>query len=286
MAWNIEGKQVLLTGASRGIGHATALALAKAGANLSLLVRDRAAGEKVIEQIRAASPNVRVDLFVADLSSQKDIRRAAAEYRQKHDRLDVLLNNAGAIYTDRETTVDGYERTFATNHLGYFLLTELLVDLVKKSAPARIVNVASEAHRGQRLDFEDLMFDKRPYRAFGAYGSSKLANILFTRELSKRLDGSGVTANSLHPGVIASGFGKNNKGVFGWVMRNVAGPFLGSAESGARTSVYLAASPEVDGKTGLYFKNSREATPTAAARDAEAAARLWKVSEELVQKTA
>jgi retinol dehydrogenase-12 len=289
MTWNIEGKQVLLTGASRGIGRATALGLAKQGANLSLLVRNRELGEKVIEEIRAqggGSTKARIDLFVADLSSMKEVRRVAAEYIEKHDRLEVLLNNAGAINMDREVTVDGYERTFATNHLAYFLLTTLLLDLVKKSAPARIISVASEAHRQGKLDFDDLMYEKRGYSGFGAYGTSKLANILFTRELSKKLEGTNITANSLHPGVIASGFGRNNQGVFGFIMRNLAGPFLGSEESGAKTSVYLATSPDVEGKTGLYFKSSHESTPTAQARDDAAAERLWKVSEELVQKTA
>ena len=301
MSWNIEGKQVLLTGASRGIGRATALALAKMGANLSLLVRDRALGEKVIEEIRATGAKGKIDLFVADLSSMKDIRRVAEEYKSKHDRLDVLLNNAGAINMDKEKTVDGYERTFATNHLGYFLLTQELLDLLKKSAPSRIVNVASEAHRQvSGIDFDDPMFEKRSYGGFAAYGASKLANILFTRELARRLEdgdtggssqpyrggeGAKVTANALHPGVIASGFGRNNKGVFGFIMRNVAAPFLGSEESGARTSVYLASSPDVEGKTGLYWKSSREAKPTRAAQDDEAAKRLWKLSEELIEKT-
>ncbi len=288
MTWNIEGKQVLLTGASRGIGRATAHELAKQGANLSLLVRNRELGEKVIEEIRQAAGDKksRIDLFVADLSSMKDVRCITAEYIEKHDRLDVLLNNAGAINMDREVTVDGYERTFATNHLAYFLLTTVLLDLIKKSAPARVISVASEAHRQGKLDFDDLMYEKRSYSGFGAYGTSKLANILFTRELSKKLEGTNVTANSLHPGVIASGFGRNNQGVFGFIMRNLAGPFLGSEESGAKTSVYLATSPEVEGKTGLYFKSSRESTPTAQARDDAAAERLWKVSEALVQKTA
>lgn len=286
MSWSIEGKQVLLTGASRGIGKATALELARRGANLSLLVRDRERGEKVVEEIRALGKSGRTDLFVADLSSLKDVRRVAAEFLDKHDRLDVLLNNAGAINMDPEKTVDGYERTFATNHLAYFLLTELLLDRLKKSAPSRIINVASEAHRQGRLDFDDLMFEKRGYGGFAAYGASKLANILFTRELAKRLEGTGVTANSLHPGVIASGFGRNNQGVFGFIMRNLAGPFLGSEESGARTSVYLATAPEVEGKTGLYWKSSRESTPTRSARDDEAAAKLWKASEELVERVA
>jgi retinol dehydrogenase-12 len=284
MTWNIEGKQVLITGASRGIGRATALGLARLGANVSLIVRSRERGEKVIEDIRSLGKPVRADLFVADLSSMKEVRRVAAEFLAKHDRLDVLINNAGAINMDRETTADGYERTFATNHLAYFLLTELLLDRLVESAPSRIVNVSSEAHRGARVDFDDPMYEKRSYRGFPAYGASKLANILFTRELARRLEGKGVTANALHPGVIASGFGKNNEGIFGFVMRNIAGPFLGSEESGARTSVYLASSPEVEGKTGLYFKSSREATPTREARDDAAAARLWKLSEELVQE--
>ena len=283
MTWSIEGKQVLITGASRGIGKATALELARRGANLSLLVRNRELGEKVVEEIRALGASGRVDLFVADLSSMKDVRRVAAEYKEKHDRLDVLLNNAGAINMDRETTVDGYERTFATNHLAYFLLTDLLLDLLKKSAPSRIINVASEAHRQGRIDLDDPMFEKRSYGGFAAYGTSKLANILFTRELAKRLEGTGVTANALHPGVIASGFGRNNKGVFGFIMRNLAAPFLGSEESGARTSVYLATSPEVEGKTGLYWKSSREATPTRDARDDDSASKLWSLSEKLVQ---
>jgi NAD(P)-dependent dehydrogenase (short-subunit alcohol dehydrogenase family) len=284
MTWNIEGKQVLLTGASRGIGRATALALAKMGADLTLLVRNRELGEKVVEEIRGVGGKGKVDLIVADLSSMKDVVRAADEYIAKHDRLDVLLNNAGAINMDREVTADGYERTFATNHLAYFVLTDRLLDLLKKSAPSRIVNVASEAHRQGSIDFSDPSYEKHAYSGFGAYGTSKLANILFTRELAKKLEGTNVTANSLHPGVIASGFGRNNKGVFGFIMRNLAGPFLGSEEAGAKTSVYLASSPEVDGKTGLYWKSSRESTPTKSARDDDAAARLWKLSEELVHK--
>lgn len=284
MTWNIEGKQVLLTGASRGIGRQTALQLAKLGANISLLVRNREAGEKVIEEMRATGSKGRTDLFVADLSSLAEVRRVAAEYLQKHDRLDVLINNAGAINMDREVTADGFERTFATNHLAYFLLTELLLDALKKSKPARIINVASEAHRSAKIDFDDLMQSKRSYAGFNQYCNSKLANILFTKELAKRLEGTGVTVNALHPGVIASGFGRNNKGVFGFIMRNLAGPFLGSEESGAKTSVYLASSPEVDDKTGLYFKSCKETQPTSAARDETLATRLWKVSEELVQQ--
>ncbi len=285
MTWNIEGKQVLVTGASRGIGRATALELARRGANVSLMVRSRELGEKVVEEMRALGTKSRIDLFIVDLSSLKDIRRAAAEYIEKHDRLDVLINNAGAINMEREVTADGFERTFATNHLGYFLLTDLLLGLLEKSAPSRIVNVASEAHRQGHIDFDDIMYEKRAYGGFGSYGQSKLANILFTRELAKKLEGKNITANSLHPGVIASGFGRNNKGVFGWIMRNLASPFLGSEESGAKTSVYLACSPDVEGKTGLYWKDSHEGTPTSAARDDETAARLWTLSQKLVSDT-
>ncbi|HEY2365870.1 MAG TPA: SDR family NAD(P)-dependent oxidoreductase, partial [Polyangiaceae bacterium] len=159
-------------------------------------------------------------------------------------------------------------------------------DLLKKSAPSRIVNVASEAHRQVGgIDFDDPMFAKKSYGGFASYGQSKLANILFTRELARKLEGTNVTANALHPGVIASGFGRNNKGVFGFIMRNLAGPFLGSEETGAKTSVYLASSPDVEGKTGLYWKSSREAKPTRAGQDDEAAKRLWKLSEELIEKT-
>jgi retinol dehydrogenase-12 len=286
VSWSIQGKQVLVTGASRGIGRATALALAEKGANVSILVRTRDLGEKVIEDVRALGTPVKADLFVADLSSMNDIRRIAAEYRTKHDRLDVLVNNAGAINMDRETTIDGYERTFATNHLGYFLLTNELLDLLEKSAPSRVVNVASSAHRAGWMDFEDPMFERRMYNGWPAYGQSKLANILFTRELAKRLKDKGVTVNALHPGAIGSQFGRNNKGFFGWIMRNVAQPFLATEETGARTSVYLASSPEVEGKTGLYWSGYRETTPSRRALNDEAAARLWKLSEELVEKTA
>ncbi len=283
MTWSIEGKRVLVTGASRGIGRTTVLALAKQNADLGLLVRNRELGEKVVEEIRALGGKGKADLFVADLSSQREVRRVAAEIQAKYERLDVLINNAGAIFMDRRLTADGLEMTFALNHLAYFLLTKLLLDLLKKSAPARIVNVASTAHRGAKIQFDDLMSEKG-FRGFGAYGQSKLANILFTLELSKRLEGTGVTVNALHPGVIASQFGRNNK-AFGVLMR-LGAPFLSSEESGAKTTVYLATSPDVEGVTGKYFRRSREAIPSAEAEDAAVAKRLWEVSEELVAGTA
>ncbi|HEX7602970.1 MAG TPA: SDR family oxidoreductase [Polyangiaceae bacterium] len=284
MSWSIEGKQVLVTGASRGIGRVTALELAKKGANVSLLVRNRELGLAVVKEIEALGAKGKVDLFVADMSSQKDIRRVAAEYREKHDRLDVLVNNAGAVIMERATTADGLEATFATNHLGYFLLTTLLLDLLKTSAPARIVSVSSDVHRNAKMAWDDLQGEKS-FSGFGAYGQSKLANALFTVELAKRLEGTGVTANCLHPGVIASQFGRNNKGIMGFFVR-VAAPFMASEEDGAKTSVFLASSPEVEGVTGKYFKKSRAVAPSPAAQDEKDAARLWTVSEELVAKSA
>lgn len=283
MSWTIEGKRVLLTGATRGIGLAAARALAKQGARLSLLVRNRELGEQVAAELRALG-NGEVDLFLADLSSQNEIRRVAQEYQDAHDRLDVLINNAGAIFMERQTSVDGYEMTFATNHLSYFLLTDCLLDLLKKSAPARVINVASNAHRGMKLRFGDLMSEKG-YSGFSVYGRSKLANILFTKELAERLQGTGVTVNCLHPGVIASGFGHNNKGVFG-VLVKLGAPFLSSPEKGARTTVYLATAPEVEHVTGKYFQSSHESRPSAEARNPETAKKLWEASERLVSQTA
>ena len=237
-----------------------------------------------MKEIEALGGKAKVDLFVADMSSQKDIRRVANEYREKHDRLDVLVNNAGAVIMERATTADGLEATFATNHLGYFLLTTLLLDLLKKSTPARVVSVSSDAHRNGKMVWDDLQGEKS-FSGFGAYAQSKLANALFTVELAKRLEGTGVTANCLHPGVIASQFGRNNKGIMGFFVR-VAAPFMASEEEGAKTTVFLASSPDVEGVTGKYFKKCRAVDPSPAARDETAAARLWTVSEELVAKTA
>ena len=282
MSWNIAGKTVVITGATRGIGRETALALAHKGAKISLLVRDRALGEKVVKElVEAGAPAA--DLFVADFASLKDLRRAAAELLAAHPTIDVLINNAGAIFMERAVTVDGYERTFAVNHLAYFQLTTLLLDALKRAGTARIVSVSSEAHRRARLDFDDLMCERR-YAGFLAYGRSKLANILFTRELARRLEGTGVTANCLHPGVIGSNFGRNNR-AFGVLMK-IASPFLSSEADGAKTTVFLATSPSVEGVTGKYFKKSRECRPTRAALDDTTPARLWKASEELLARVA
>jgi NAD(P)-dependent dehydrogenase (short-subunit alcohol dehydrogenase family) len=280
----MKGKRVVLTGASRGIGRATALALGRMGADLSFVVRDGARGGAVADEVRALGAGGDVDVFVADLSSMADVRRVAAEILAKHDRIDVLVNNAGALLMERQVTKDGYEATFATNHLAYFLLTELLLEAVKKAPAGRIVNVASEAHHRGTIAFDDLMGEKR-YSGWSAYSASKLANILFTSELARRLEGTKVTANSLHPGVIASGFALNNKGVMAAAWKLMS-PFLTSSEKGARTTIFLATDPSVANVSGKYFSKCKVTTPSREARDANVAKRLWNVSEELVRAAA
>jgi NAD(P)-dependent dehydrogenase (short-subunit alcohol dehydrogenase family) len=225
-----------------------------------------------------------VDVFVADLSSMADVRRAGAEILRAHDVVDVLVNNAGALLMERQVTKDGFEATFATNHLGYFLLTKLLLDAVKKGPAGRIVNVASEAHHRGSIRFDDLMSEKA-YAGWRAYSDSKLANILFTSELARRLAGSSVTTNSLHPGVIASGFARNNAGFVGLVAK-LAAPFLMSSEEGAKTTIFLATDPSVAATTGRYFTKSRPKTPSREARNAAIAKRLWDATEELVGRGA
>jgi retinol dehydrogenase 12 len=274
------GKVCLLTGATRGIGRAAADALARTGVTLVLVGREAARTEETVRAVRQASGNARVEGLVADLSLRREVRRLAADFRARHQQLHVLVNNAGAIFTRREETAEGTEKTLALNHLGYFLLTQELLEVLKASAPSRIVNVASAAHQGMRLDFDDLENRKR-YSGFHAYGQSKLMNILFTVELARRLAGTGVTANALHPGVVATGFGRNSPGLFRTLVA-LGAPFLQRPEQGAETLVYLATSPEVAGVTGKYFAKRRELRPSPSARDVEAAAMLWDASEELV----
>jgi NAD(P)-dependent dehydrogenase (short-subunit alcohol dehydrogenase family) len=277
----MQGKTVLITGANQGIGKAAAIALGKLGAQLVLVCRNAAKARAAISDIEREGGSKGVELLVGDLTSQADIRRVASQFKAKHDRLDVLLNNAGAFVPSRRTTVDGIEETFALNHLGYFLLTHELLDVLRASAPARIVNVSSDAHRGAKMRWDDLQFKSSRYSAMGAYGQSKLANILFTRELARRLEGSRVTANCLHPGVIASGFGTTYGGAVAAFFK-VAHVFMISPEEGARTSIYLASSPEVGGVTGKYFVKCKERRPSRAAEEEGAPARLWEISEELV----
>jgi retinol dehydrogenase-12 len=278
----MHGKRIVLTGASRGIGRETALALGKMGADLSLVVRDPERGKVVADEVRALKSGGDVEVLIADLSSLGDVRRVGAEILAKHDRIDVLVNNAGALLMDRQVTKDGYEATFATNHLGYFMLTKVLLDAVKKAPAGRIVNVASEAHHRGSMKFDDLMGEKK-YAGWFAYSASKLANILFTAELARRLEGTRVTTSSLHPGVIASGFARNNEGFVGFLAK-LASPFLMSSEDGAKTTIFLATDPSVASSSGLYFDKSKPKKPSREARDASVAKRLWDVSEELVGK--
>lgn len=277
---DLASRVCLLTGATNGIGRAAADALGRTGMTLLLVGRDPARTEAAVKAVREASANPRVHGYSADLSLRSDVRRLAAEVRAAHSRLHILVNNAGAVFTRREVTAEGTEKTLALNHVAYFLLTGELRPLLVASAPARVVVVASEAHRGASLDFDDLE-SRRRYTGLGVYGKTKLMNVLFTAELARRLAGTGVTANALHPGVVATGFGQNTPGLFKSLV-GIARPFMLSPEKGAETMVYLATSPEVEGVTGKYFEKCREARPSAAARDPESARRLWELSERLV----
>ncbi len=276
----------LVTGATSGIGRATALGLAAQGARVGILCRDRDKGERTAADIRTRSGNADLEVFVADLASQRQIRAVAAEILERLDRIDLLVNNAGSIHLSRTETEDGIETTFAVNHLAYFLLTHLLLDRLRASSPARIVNVASHAHRFvDGMKFDDLGY-REGYASMRVYGHSKLANVLFTRELARRLDGSGVTVNAVHPGAVATGLGTNN-GLWARVVMRLVGFFFRfrSPERGAATSLYAASEPMLEGVTGRYFANSREASPSTAATDDDAAARLWTISETLTGLT-
>jgi retinol dehydrogenase 12 len=277
---DLSGKVCLLTGATSGIGRAAADALARTGVTLVLVGRDAARTEETVRAVRQASGKAQVEGLVADLSLRSEVRRLAAAFRARHQRLHVLVNNAGAIFTRREETAEGTERTLALNHLGYFLLTQELLEVLKASAPSRIVNVASAAHQGMRLNFDDLE-NRKSYSGFRVYGQSKMMNILFTVELARRLASTGVTANALHPGAVATGFGRNSPGLFHALVA-LGAPFLRTPVQGAETLVYLATAAEVEGVSGKYFVKCREARPSPAARDAETAAMLWDASEELV----
>jgi NAD(P)-dependent dehydrogenase (short-subunit alcohol dehydrogenase family) len=272
-------KICLVTGSNSGIGKVTAKALAAGRATVIMVCRNRYKGEAAREEIVRETRNEKVDLMIADFSNLSQIRGVAAGVKAKYSRLHTLVNNAGTYNGKRTLTVDGYETTFAVNHLGYFLLTVELLDLLKSSAPARIVNVASNAHRRWRIDFNDLNLED-DYAGWKAYAQSKLANVLFTYELARRLKGTGVTANCMHPGVVGTNIFNSVGGVGGKIVRLFT-PFMRTPEKGADTIIWLASSPEVEGITGKYFVDRKEQATNPESYDTAIAARLWDVSERM-----
>ncbi len=279
----MAGKIVLITGGTGGIGKATAIGLATMGARVGITGRDLIRAKQAAADIRTASGNSFVDVFAADMSSQADVRRLAAAVLDAYPRLDVLVNNVGGFWAHRHPTADGLEHTFALNHLAPFLLTNLLLDRLKASAPARVVTVSSGAQAAGRINFDDLQ-GARSYSGQRAYSQSKLANILFTNELARRLQGTGVTANSVHPGVVRTNFGSEDQAGFFRIISPLVRPFLKTPTQGASTPIYLASSPDVDGITGQFFANRKPKSANKAA-DLDVAARLWRVSTDLVGLT-
>lgn len=276
---SMAGKTVLITGGTGGIGRATAIGLASMGARVGITGRDRARAEAAAAEIARASGNPAVDVFVADMSSQAEVRRLAGEVLATYPRLDVLVNNVGGFWNHRHVTADGLEHTFALNHLAPFLLTDLLLDRLKASAPARVVTVSSSAQSMGSIDFDDLM-GERKYSGSRAYNQSKLANVMFTYELARRLEGTGVTATALHPGVVSTAFSAEDPalGLLVTIMR----PFMKSPKRGAETPVYLASSPEAEGVTGQFFANRKAKKSHESSYDTATTARLWQVSADLV----
>lgn len=277
----MKDKICIVTGANSGIGKVTARELARMGATVVMVCRNRQKGEEAADEIKNVTGNKSVDLLVGDLSSQREILAVTKEFEQKYDSLHVLVNNAGGLVPNRELSADGIEKTFATNHMGYFILTNLLLANLARSAPSRIVNVASSVHHYAKLDFENLQGEQK-YRQFQAYALSKLANVMFTYELARRMHGTGVTVNCMEPGAVYTNF-YNNSGfrlkvfssVFGWTMR--------SPEKGAETVIHLASSSQVERVTGKCFKDKRPVRSSALSRNPELSRRLWEVSDKLVR---
>ncbi|HEU4416047.1 MAG TPA: SDR family oxidoreductase [Candidatus Angelobacter sp.] len=275
----MRGKTVVITGSTSGIGKVAAEKLAAMGARMVLVARDKGRGEAALASLREIAPDVNHSIHYADLSRLAEMKRVAAAIAQAEPRIDVLINNAGALFGSRQETEDGMELTFATNHMAYFVMTHGLRERLLASAPARVVNVSSDAHKGKKLDFNDLQ-SARGYSGFQVYGRSKLCNILFTRELGRRWNGSGVTANCLHPGFVDTRFGDQSGGMLSLGVR-LAKNFAISPEKGAATIVYLASSNEPANANGLYFYKCKPATPTREAQDDESARKLWQESERL-----
>jgi NAD(P)-dependent dehydrogenase (short-subunit alcohol dehydrogenase family) len=277
---SMAGKIVLVTGGTSGIGRATAAGLAAMGARLAITGRDRERAEQAAREIRTAD-GAHVDVFIADLSSQTEVRRLAGEVLQTYPRIDVLVNNVGGYWKRRHVTPEGLEHTFALNHLTPFLLTNLLLDRLKQSGPARVVTVSSGAHAAGRIDFDDLQ-GERSYSGQRAYSQSKLANVLFTYELADRLHASAVTANVLHPGVVRTSFGAEDPGRLQRLFIPLMRPFMKAPTQGAATSIHVASSPDLEQVTGLYLVNSTPRKSSKRSYDEAAAARLWQVSADLV----
>jgi NAD(P)-dependent dehydrogenase (short-subunit alcohol dehydrogenase family) len=280
MTTNMTGKTVLITGATNGIGKIAALELSRMGATVCIVARNRSKGQAVLEEIRRETNNVQLELFIADLSSMADVRKLAQEFTAKHTTLDVLLNNAGAFYSERKLSADGLEMTFALNHMSYFLLTNLLLPTLKNTPNSRVVSVSSAAHTSGKLDFANLQGEQK-FNGWKAYSDSKLENALFTFALARRLAGSSVTANCLHPGFVKTGFGEGNSGIFAVVLGIAKNLMAISVEAGAQTMIHLASSPDVAGVTGKYFDKSKIASSSAASLDQAVQEQLWAHSEKL-----
>ena len=275
---NMDGQIVMITGANSGIGKATAIGLAKLGATIVMVCRNPERGESAAKEIKEASNNLNIDLLIADLSSQEDIRNLAKNFKSKYRNLHVLINNAGIVPKKRQTTVDGLELQLAVNHLAPFLLTNLLLDIIKASAPARIINISSGLHYRAKINFDDLQSEKK-YGGFYTYDRSKLALMFFTYELARRLEGTGVTVNAVHPGIIKTRLGRD----FNWFMRGFTKIFFKSPKKGAETPIYLASSPEIEGITGKYFANKKEKKSSEASYNEDAAKQMWEISAELTK---
>lgn len=276
----MQGKTVLVTGATNGIGKEAARGLAKLGAQVVIVGRNPEKTEATVQELIQTTGNRNIEAIVADLSSLDGIRSAAEAFKAKHTRLDVLLNNAGAVFTQRYTSADDFEMTFALNHLSYFYLTHLLLDLLKASTPSRIICVSSDAHRAGHGEVTAWPNPSR-YNGIATYSNSKLANVLFTVELARRLKGTGVTANAMHPGFVQTGFGRNNQGLISSIIAFIQRWAL-TPEQGADTAIYLASSPEVASETGKYWQKRRAVAPHTSAQDAEYARQLWELSERLI----
>jgi NAD(P)-dependent dehydrogenase (short-subunit alcohol dehydrogenase family) len=279
----MQGKIVMITGANSGIGKETARVLAKMGATIIMLCRNRERGEAALQKLKEQTHSNNFELLIGDLADPGSIYHAVEQFKEKYENLDVLINNAGSTLSKRKISSLGYEMTFTINHLGHFLLTHLLLDTLKESAPSRIINVSSDAHRFANLKFDDINQGSN-YRGFLAYSNSKLANLLFTYELARRLEGTGVTINALHPGFVKTNFGKRGRNRFLRLLFRFLRLFAISVERGAKTSIYLASSPEVEGVTGKYFVKSRAVKSSKASYNLGSQKRLWELSEHVLHE--